>query len=468
MRGVRFVCLLAEHLPIHVEALRDPTAAAGVVVILRAWDRRVLDATPDALACGLKTGDSQHRVEQLCPESRIITADEITYQRYHDQLGEILAGFAGAVEHGGLGVLFGEISALARTFPSEKALALQLVAQAQRTTGLPVSLGVAANKFTALQAARQATDRTGAVTVVPQGGEASFLAPLPLSVLPDMPVEMLSRLHLLGITTLGGMARLPRAAVMRQFGVEAARLHQLARGEDMRPLVPQSPPPLIVRRIVLPEPLTERSLLLTAAEHLAGQVARTLERGGYQAEAITWMVTTTDGQLHTDGAHVKPPSADGAHLRRLVGRLLGRAELTAPVNEMALAAYPLRDWYKGARQLILFESEATSPRLARLHEVLRMLRQKFGEMVINTASWIGPPLPLPIVVETDVEHKPLRLRWGGWSRRVVDIYEIWREQRRWWEQPIVREYYYVETDAGTFFTIFRDLGGNWFLDRCHR
>jgi len=96
------------------------------------------------------------------------------------------------------------------------------------------------------------------------------------------------------------------------------------------------------------------------------------------------------------------------------------------------------------------------------------LRQKFGEMVINTASWIGPPLPLPIVVETDVEHKPLRLRWGGWSRRVVDIYEIWREQRRWWEQPIIREYYHVETDAGTVFTIFRDLGGNWFLDRCHR
>jgi DNA polymerase IV len=461
---MRVVCLLVEHLPTCAEVLLMPDIAARPTVVLRAWDRHVLDASPDATALGIGPGDSRHRVEQLCPQAVILPARESIYQAHHDSLRGVLVNFAGVVESGTLGEMFGEVTALARTFPSEKALALQLAAQAQRNTSLPAAVGIACNKFTALQAARQAATQSGWAAVVPEGSEGLFLASLPLSTLPDLPAEMLRRLHLLDITTLGELARLPHAAVIRQFGPEAALFHELARGVDPRPLAPNSPPPMVMHIMALPESLTDRRLVLVALEHLAGQVAREMERSGHHAQAISVSITTADGQQVVDGIAVKPPSADAALLRRLVGRLLGRATLASAVSELMLTAYPLREWHLGARQLTLFD-EPPSPQLSRLQEVLRMLRRRFGEAVVQLASVIGPPLPLPIQVDVTSDGVPVQLRWGGWSRRVASIYEAWREQRRWWDQPVVRHYYQVETGVQAIFTVFQDAAGCWFLDR---
>src|SRR5512136_2674137 len=120
---MRLACLLVEHLPTSVEALRNPDAAATPLAVLRAWDGCVLDASPGVVAAGVGPGDSRRRLEQLCPEAMILPADEAAYQAYHEQLRDVLAAFAGAVESGMLGELYSDAAALARTFPSEKALA---------------------------------------------------------------------------------------------------------------------------------------------------------------------------------------------------------------------------------------------------------------------------------------------------------------------------------------------------------
>ena len=75
---------------------------------------------------------------------------------------------------------------------------------------------------------------TNHVLVVPKGDERRFLSSLPLTALPDPPIELARRLHLFGITTLGGFAELPHAAVVMQFGAECGFFHDLARGIDPR------------------------------------------------------------------------------------------------------------------------------------------------------------------------------------------------------------------------------------------
>jgi hypothetical protein len=299
---------------------------------------------------------------------------------------------------------------------------------------------------------------------VPEAGEQRFLAPVPLTALPDPPAELLRRLHLFGITTLGGFAQLKHAAVVLQFGSDLALFHDLARGIDPRPLAPQAPPPTIIHSLTLPDPLADRHLVLNALEHLARQLARELDNSGYHALELSLVVATVDGRAQTIGAPVKPPSADTDLLRRIAGRLLGKMALAAEVASLTLTAYPLREWHLGARQLTLFE-ETIQPKLARLREVLRVLRQRFGEAVIRLASAIGPPLPLPIQVRTRTDGAPGLLSWGGWSRHVERVYEYWRELKTWWDVPVQRDYYQVEVNGETVFTLFRDGKGRWFLDR---
>src|SRR5512139_2501479 len=259
---MRFACLLVEHLPTRVETLPDPALAGRPFVVLRDWDGRVLDASPEALAAGVTRGDSRQRVEQLCPQAVIRPANEALVQTHHANLRLALAQFASAVESGDWGELYIELGALARAFPSEEGLAIQLIQQLDQATPLQPLLGLASNKFTARQAAQRAGAQSGRSLIVPAGGERRFLEPLPLKVLPDPPAELLRRLHLFGITTLGGFAQLPHAAVVLQFGSDLAFYHDLARGIDPRPLIPQSPPPALSRTLRLPEPLSDRALVL--------------------------------------------------------------------------------------------------------------------------------------------------------------------------------------------------------------
>jgi nucleotidyltransferase/DNA polymerase involved in DNA repair len=152
---VRFVCLLVEHLPMRAETLRDPSLLGWPVVVLRDWDGRVLDASPEALTTGVAVGATRQRVEQLCPQAVSLTSNEALYQSHQVTLRNLLAQFATAVESGDWGELYIDISALARAFPTEDALVLSLIQQADQAIPLRPVLGVASSKFVAQQAARQ-------------------------------------------------------------------------------------------------------------------------------------------------------------------------------------------------------------------------------------------------------------------------------------------------------------------------
>jgi protein ImuB len=91
--------------------------------------------------------------------------------------------------------------------------------------GLRVRVGIAADRFTARAAAR--TRRDSPVVVVPRGGAAEFLAPLPLDLLP-LRDEVRALLHAAGIRTLGQFAALPPPSVGRAAG--AVDYQELARG----------------------------------------------------------------------------------------------------------------------------------------------------------------------------------------------------------------------------------------------
>ena len=131
---MRFAALLVEHLPLCVETLCDTGLITRPIVILRAWDDRVIDASAEARSTGISQGDSRQRVEQLCPQAVIVTAREELYQTYHNRLRSILLNFSNAVETSDLGELLIEMGALARAFPAEADLALQVWQQVEDAT----------------------------------------------------------------------------------------------------------------------------------------------------------------------------------------------------------------------------------------------------------------------------------------------------------------------------------------------
>ncbi len=463
--------LLLPDLPIQLEQQRR--GADLPLLIPHPVDGSVIYArSPEAAEAGVQIGMSLYQAQQMFPLAQVVEPDEHAYHACHSAVQAALQAYTPLIETVGLGEFLVDTRGIAQppAAPSHSrplaGLAAELGAAARAASGLDVRVGLAAGKFTAEQAARQA-GRLGedlGELVVPPGEEARFLAPLPISVLPHLPGEMRRRLHLLDLHTLGDLAALRKAAVLRQFGGDISGLYELARGHDPRPLNPDVPPLRLVRSLRLTSPVHQRQPLLNAIQRLCWQLSKTLNHKGYHAEALKLTLYAADGTRTELGQAAKPPTSDEARLSRLAAVLLGRLPVDAPVAIVAVSVYPLRAWHLGLHQVALREAGVPA-RQVRFEEVLQLLIHRFGAAVVRVASLLGPPVPVRVEVSLTRAGLPGRLEVGEQSY-ALEVVDQWREEQSWWDRPLRRDYVRVTMPDGSPRKLFQNLvNGDWYLDR---
>ncbi len=232
--------LAAIHLPcLQLQAsVRADPSLAGQALGLSGEGRlhgRIAQACRRARALGVIEGMTIAQARATCPGLRVIDPDPGAAERARHAVHEALLLVSPRVEWSGEGTFCFDADGLSGLFGSERSI-LARACEVVQDAGFLCRAAMASSRLVASVAARA---RPGAC-LVPAGGEAAFLAPLPLSAL-ALGEDALRRLDLLGVRTLGQFARLPADGVADRFGREVARLQRLARGEDPVPLLPLSP-----------------------------------------------------------------------------------------------------------------------------------------------------------------------------------------------------------------------------------
>ncbi len=211
---------------------------------------RVVACSPEAAAEGVVTGQRRREAQSRCPGLAVLTADEGRDNREFVRVVTCVEQLAPGVQV----VRPGVCALRARGFASyigSEAEAAEVLLEAVSDLGITTGrAGVADGLFAALQAAYAGDP----VRIVPPGGSAGFVAPLPVSRLGDEALAAL--LPRLGVHTLGDFAALGAAAARDRFGRHGERLHALAAGADPRAVQPRVPPPELVREMHFEPPLT--------------------------------------------------------------------------------------------------------------------------------------------------------------------------------------------------------------------
>ncbi len=461
----RIACVFTKSLPIQVEHVRRGDSAS-LLIPHPVHNATVFAASDDLIRAGVEIGMSLYQAQQIAPTAIVITPDEAAYHAKHDSIVTSLKTFSAAIETVMLGECLLDVRGLEKLLAGERSLAEMIQKTAAQASGLSVGVGIATGKFTAQQAAREAP--TDGVCVVKSGEEANFLSSLPITVLPHLPGEMRRRLTLLDIYTLGDLAALSKAAVLRQFGAEVSSLYDLAGGHDPRPLQADSPPLRLVRSVTLIEPMTNRQSIFNVLTLLSSRLSRALSARGYHTEALKVAINTgsVDSYLES-GQAVKPPTADESRLSRIAMHLFGKLNNTAPVTRLSLIAYPLRSWHAGARQLT-FVGGDTPERQGRFDNALHIIWNRFGQVAIQIASFFAPPIPRKTQVILNSDGLPMKLTLAGHVWNIIGVDEHWREERLWWSRPVRRDYFRVILSDGSLRNIFQNLiDGEWYLDRAY-
>ena len=277
---------------------------------------------------GLKVREAQSRCTTLVVLPLVPAVDA---RRFEPVLTALEAGIPTVqVVRPGLVVI--RVSGPARFFGGEEEAAgeaLHLLAEA----GAPgARAGIADGPFTAEQAARAA--RTAApIRVVPPGGSAGFLAPLPVSVL-GLPA-LAGLLARLGVRTLGGLAALPEESVRDRFGPEGEIAHRIAAGLDPRRVTARVVPADRDRRQAFEPPLERIDEIAFTMKRTAEAFTGTLAADLLVCTALTVELTADDGKQHRR-TWLHPRSFTPLDVIDRVRWQLAAAGLSAPIVEVVL------------------------------------------------------------------------------------------------------------------------------------
>src|SRR3990170_6345679 len=253
-------CVHIPRFAVEVERQRRQGLSARLILI---GESAVFDCSLGAETSGVRRGMRMSEAIGLCHKAVVLPPDIPHYQRRFEEALDVLDGYSPVVEAGDpLGTAFLSLDGLS---VEPVPFAEEAIAALRRRTGLMAAAGIAGGKFAAWTVARAA--RPGLAKALPPGEEAAFLAPLPAGLLPASD-SLRWRLRLLGLETMGDIARLPLGAFQQQFGPEGKRCWELAGGIDAEPLLPRVREETVVRRLQLPAPTVALEVILMGVERL--------------------------------------------------------------------------------------------------------------------------------------------------------------------------------------------------------
>lgn len=270
-----------------------------------------------------------------------------------------------------------------------EALARRLQSLINQELHLPCSFGVSTSKLVAKIAnnigkASAVTDTTpNAITVVPPGGEAAFLAPLDIRELWGVGPKTAERLRNLNIHTIGDLASRSEADLVYMFGKSGAELSQRARGLDDRPVEPEHDAKSISKETTFTRDVKDPAQLHQTIRQLAEGVGWRVRKAGLRGNTIRVKIRWADFTTLTRQQALPHATDDDAEIEQVAQTLFRNAWL--PGTAVRLVGVGISGFDDTEQQLELWQDE-TSDDKRRLQSTLDDLRSRFGESIVKRGS----------------------------------------------------------------------------------
>ena len=354
---------------IALERQRQPDLRDWPLVIAPGQGRTVVQAvSPEARQEGIQPGMVVARARRRCRRLNILPPDFSFYRQVQEQVITSLGNFSPLVEPAGWGHLFIDITGTCRLWGTLLDTADRMRRLVTQDFQLNTAVGLASNKLVSRVAAR--VIKIQELCDIFPGVEASFLAPLRVSLLPGVGEVTTTRLLAeLNLRTVGELAAVPPMFLGEVFGAAGQRLRRMALGEDSSPVVTPRAVPTIRKEIQLPEDDNRRTRLSGHLYGLVEGLGRRLRSQNRCPGELTLTVTYADSvqakareQFSATGSEFQLDSVlygaalrlfDRAVQRRLRIRhlALSAAYLQSPIGQLAL--FPWDDYHGGKETELL-------------------------------------------------------------------------------------------------------------------
>ncbi|MCA8955767.1 MAG: DNA polymerase IV [Planctomycetes bacterium] len=365
---------------------RDDPSLRGKPVIVGGVGRRgvVSTASYEAREFGVRSAMPTARAKQLCPHGVFVRGRMRVYAEVSAQVREVFAELTPLVEPLSLDEAFLDVTGSQALFGDGRAIAERVRAEVRARTDLTISVGVASSKLVA----KIASDlhKPDGLTVVPDGDEIAFLAPLPIARLWGVGPRLQEKLRQLAVHRIGDLQRRSAAELDALFGEgHGAHYANLCRGIDDRPVEPEREAKSISQETTFEFDLGDRAACHRVLLEQSTQVGRRLRKAALCGALVRVKVRDPDFTTRTRQQKLPEPTCDDLQIYRTAVALFDalRANMR-PVRLLGVGVAELRP--AGARtQRGLFDGGERT-RSAGLLDALDRIRDRFGEGAIRRGN----------------------------------------------------------------------------------
>jgi DNA polymerase IV len=364
---------------------RDDPSLRGKPVIVGGRSMRsvVCTASYEARPFGVRSAMPMVEAMRRCPQAIVVPPRMERYAGVSHTIMEILQRFSPLIEPLSLDEAFLDVTESKALFGDGASIARQIRLLIAEETALTASAGVASSKFVAKIASDM--NKPDGLTLVPAGGEAGFLAPLPVGRMWGVGPKAGEKLGRLGLKSIGDLARSTPEIVGRALGSTWGEyIVGLARGLDERPVVPDREARSIGAEDTFETDLVEREDLELAILSQAVRVAARLTHKRLRAKTIVLKLKLRDHTLLSRRVTLDAAVADTMSVYRAACGLLDRFALPGAairLTGVAAAGLSAVDGGQGS----LFRDEAAERR-NKLERTLEDVRARFGSAAVTQAG----------------------------------------------------------------------------------
>jgi DNA polymerase-4 len=367
-----------------VEELRDPTLRGKPFAVGGQPDERgvVASCSYAARALGIHSAMPMGQAVRLCPNLIIVPGRHGVYGKVSGQVMERLHNLSGLVEQISIDEAFIDISDIAE---AAEVVARRLQKQVKDELQLPCSVGVASNKLVAKIAtevgkkAARGPASPQALTIVPSGAEAEFMAPLPVSMLWGVGPKTEKRLTELGIRTIGQLAALGERELAALFGENGREMARHALGIDPRPVVTYRETKSISQETTFSRDVRDDKVLAATLKEQAAEVAKNLRQEHLAGATVKLKIRWPDFTTVTRQVTLPVPTDQGEEIYAAARELL--VKVREPGQAVRLLGVGVSGLGKPARQMELWGQEGEKAR--KVQSVLDELQEKFGKKIVK-------------------------------------------------------------------------------------
>jgi nucleotidyltransferase/DNA polymerase involved in DNA repair len=369
-----------------VEQHDHPSLQGKPVIVGGYAEKRgvVSAASYEARAYGVHSAMPTSQAKRLCPQGIFLPVRMGRYQEVSEQIFQVLREYTPLVEPLSLDESFLDVTGSERLFGPSVEIAKEIKRRIREITGLTASAGIAPNKFLA-KIASDLRKPDGLVEIKPEEVR-DFLRDLPISRLWGVGKATEEILRGMGILRIGQLAAYPMEAIERKLGKFGQELVALAKGEDDRPVIPESEAKSISQEETFTPDLCDRETMKRVLLDQSERVAWELRRQRLKGFTVQLKVRYPDFSLVTRSITLPSPTDQGMEIYQAALTLLDRTEaLLRRARLLGVGTSNLRH-RDDPEQLSLFNSHRM--KIERSTEAVDRIRDRFGPHAIKRASLV--------------------------------------------------------------------------------